>query len=147
MSIPTPPVSGVLSTPLDVAAHLALVQGPAFGAVASFIGQVRDHDPDVDGEVVALEYSAHPDAERVLAEIIDRVRSAADAPAGIKIAASHRIGHLEVGDLALVACVATAHRAEAFDVCRELVETIKRELPIWKRQLRADGTHNWVGIN
>jgi len=141
-------VSGIHSYPLDVEAHLSAVESPTFGAIASFIGRVRNHDPEVDGEVVALEYTAHPDAGRILAELIERCeRQAAAAGAEIRIAASHRIGRLEVGGVALVACVASAHRAAAFDACRDLVEQIKIELPIWKRQLRADGTHNWVGTN
>lgn len=140
-------VPGISETDLDVSAHLAAVEGSGFGAVATFIGRVRDHDPDVSGEVVSLDYSAHPDAERMLAEIIDGCRArACDKGTDVAIAASHRVGHLVVGDIAIVACVASAHRAAAFDVCRELVETIKAELPIWKRQWRADGAHNWVGL-
>nr|WP_246318695.1 molybdenum cofactor biosynthesis protein MoaE [Leifsonia psychrotolerans] len=132
---------------MDLAAHLAAVDSAAFGAVATFIGQVRDHDPDVVGEVVALDYSAHPDAPRILADIVDRVaRGSADAGHEVRIAASHRIGHLRVGDCALVVCVASAHRAAAFDTCRALVEAIKSDLPIWKRQSRADGAHTWVGL-
>ena len=67
-------------------------------------------------------------------------------PEVLGIAVSHRTGALAVGDLAIVACVATAHRALAFDVCRELVERVKAEVPIWKRQKLADGTHTWVGL-
>lgn len=131
------------ATDLDVPAHLAAVADPRAGAVATFVGQVRDHDPDVDGEVTALEYSAHPDAEAVLGRIATDL--AAD-PGVLGLAVTHRTGRLVVGDLAIVACVATAHRALAFDVCRELVERVKAEVPIWKRQLLADGTHTWVGL-
>lgn len=137
---------GVVSAePLDLSTHLAAVQSVRFGAVATFIGQVRDHDPDVDGDVVALHYTAHPDAEHVLTEIIARFIPGSDGQE-VSIAASHRIGELAVGDIALVACVASPHRAAAFDVCRDLVEAIKAELPIWKRQEAADGSHNWVGL-
>jgi molybdopterin synthase catalytic subunit len=111
--------------------------------VATFVGQVRDHDPEADGPVEVLEYSAHPDADTVLRAIVDEL--AAD-PEVLAIAVSHRTGQLEVGDLAVVACVATAHRARAFDVCRELVERVKAEVPIWKRQQLADGSHSWVGL-
>lgn len=141
-------MNGISEEPLDVAEHLAAVEENRFGAVATFIGRVRDHDPGVSGEVVSLDYTAHPDAERVLAEIIDGwVGRARDNGQEVAIAASHRVGHLAVGDIAIVACVASAHRAAAFDVCRGLVETIKADLPIWKRQWRADGSHNWVGID
>lgn len=126
---------------LDVVRHSLAVSGETNGAIASFTGIVRNHDPGAAGEVSQLDYSAHPDAAATLAEIASRL----DAP-GIEIAVSHRIGTLAVGDVAIVACVASAHRAEAFDVCRELVETVKRELPVWKRQHTVDGATNWVGI-
>jgi molybdopterin synthase catalytic subunit len=133
----------IVGTDLDVSAHLAAVADARAGAVAAFVGQVRDHDPDADGQVTALEYSAHPDAQAVLHRICTEL--AAD-PEVLGLAVSHRTGALVVGDLAIVACVATAHRALAFDVCRELVERVKTEVPIWKRQKLADGTHTWVGL-
>ena len=133
----------IVGTDLDVSAHLAAVADPRAGAVATFVGQVRDHDPDADGQVTSLEYSAHPDAESVLRRICTEL--AAD-PEVLGLAVAHRTGPLVVGDLAIVACVATAHRALAFDVCRELVERVKTEVPIWKRQKLADGTHTWVGL-
>lgn len=128
-------------SPLDVPRHQALVEVSWVGAVSCFIGTVRDHDPDAPGAVTALEYSAHPDAGRVLAELAGRLDRE-----GVLIAVSHRIGHVDVGGAAIVCAVATAHRAEAFEVCRELVETIKHELPVWKKQWHDDGTHDWVGL-
>src|SRR5690606_38393225 len=100
------------------------------GAVATFIGRVRDHDPAVTGEVVALEYSAHPDAPAVLARLADDARARGGV---LGVALGHRTGRLAVGEPALVAVVATAHRELAFDVCRALVEAVKAELPVWKR--------------
>ncbi|MBK5249495.1 MAG: molybdenum cofactor biosynthesis protein MoaE [Actinomycetales bacterium] len=132
----------VSSSPLDLAAHLAAVSTPATGAVASFVGTVRDHSPDADGTVVVLEYSAHPDVQRVLESLADRVAASHE---GVLLAVSHRVGTLAVGDLAIVACASSAHRAEAFDACRELVEVVKAELPMWKKQVLADGSHTWVG--
>jgi molybdopterin synthase catalytic subunit len=126
--------------PLDVAQHLAAVSGADSGAVVTFIGQVRDHDPSASGPVVGIEYSAHPDAEAVLAHLV------AALPADVRVAVSHRVGMLEVGDLALVACVASAHRDTAYAASRDLIEAIKRELPVWKRQLQADDTSTWVGL-
>jgi molybdenum cofactor synthesis domain-containing protein len=137
------PLARLVGTPLDVAAHLAAVASPRAGAVATFVGTVRDHDPEAAGEVVALEYSSHPDAPAVLASIAENL---AGREGVLGLAVSHRVGHLGVGDLAIVACVATAHRELAFDVCRELVERVKAELPVWKRQLLADGSHTWVGL-
>ena len=130
----------VTDEPLDVAHHLAAVSGPEFGAVVTFIGQVRDHDPNASGPVAGIEYSAHPDAEAVLARLV------AALPSDVRATVSHRIGSLVVGDLALVACVASAHRDRAYAVSRDLIEAIKHELPIWKRQLQADGAADWVGL-
>lgn len=135
-------LTAVAATPLDVAAHLAAVQHPAAGAVATFVGQVRDHDPAVTGAVTGLEYSSHPDAPAILQRIADAYASR-DGVLGVAV--SHRVGLLEVGGLALVAAVATAHRALAFEVCSALVEQVKAELPVWKREVLADGSHVWVG--
>lgn len=132
----------ISSDPLDVVAHLDAVDDPSAGAVSTFIGRVRDHDPDVSGTVTLLEYEAHPDAEAVLHDIALRV--AGDRP--VHVAVSHRVGALRVGDLAVVVAVASAHRAEALDVCRELIETVKTDLPIWKRQTDDSGTASWKGI-
>lgn len=134
--------TAVSDSPLDVAAHVARAGCAAAGAVATFVGQVRDHDPDVTGEVVGIEYSAHPDAPAVLERVA--ARWAADREV-LGVAVSHRVGHLSVGDPAIVAAVATAHRRRAFEVCAELVEQVKAELPVWKRELLADGSHVWVG--
>jgi molybdopterin synthase catalytic subunit len=135
--------TGVGPAELDVTAHLAAAQDPAAGAVACFVGQVRDHDPAVDGEVVGLEYSAHPDAAATLERL---AREAAADPDVLGIAVSHRTGTLAVGEAALVAVVSAAHRQRAFDVCRELVESVKAEVPVWKRELLRDGRHVWVGL-
>lgn len=135
-------IAQISEQPLDVTAHLAAVDDPSAGAVASFIGTVRDHDPDAATAVVALEYSAHPDAEKTLREIA--LRAMAGRPA--IVAVSHRIGRLTVGEAAVVIAVATPHRAESFEICREVIEDIKRSLPVWKRQVEADGSTAWKGL-
>lgn len=129
--------------PLNVGAHLAAAGDPRAGAVATFIGLVRNHDPSVAGEVVALEYSAHPDAEDVLTDLATAAAVSADV---LAVAISHRVGLVRVGEPAVVVVVATAHRARAFEVCRELVESVKATLPVWKREVLADGSHVWVGL-
>jgi molybdopterin synthase catalytic subunit len=134
-------LAAISSQPLDPAAVDRAVAGPEYGAVVLFTGVVRNHD---DGRPVsALEYSAHPDAERFLRACCADV--AADT--GLPVAAVHRVGALTVGDLAIVVAVASAHRAEAFATCARLVDRIKHEVPIWKRQLFADGLSEWVGAN
>lgn len=132
----------ITESPLDVQEHLAAVDDSTAGAIATFIGQVRDHDPDVAGVVEFLEYEAHPDAEQMLRDIA--LRLIGDHP--VRVAVSHRIGKLDVGDLAVVVAVSSPHRALAFDVCREVIETIKLELPIWKRQVDAAGEGSWKGL-
>lgn len=129
--------------PLSVTDHLEAVADPRAGAVATFVGQVRDHDPGVVGDVVGLEYSAHPEAGDVLHRLVAEV-AAADEVLGVAV--SHRVGRLAVGEVAIVAAVATAHRGPAFAVCSALVERVKAELPVWKRELLADGSHVWVGL-
>lgn len=134
--------TAISNSPLDLTAHLAAVSTSATGAVATFVGQVRDHSPDADGTVVRLEYSAHPDAAEALAAIATEV---ADAHDGVRVAVSHRVGVLDIGDVAIVACAGSAHRDLAFTVCREVVEQVKARLPVWKKQVLADGSHTWVG--
>jgi len=130
----------ISAEPLDPAAVDAAVAGPEHGAVVVFTGVVRDHD---GGRTVsALEYQAHPDAERFLQQCCEDV----SARTGLPVAAVHRVGQLTIGDLALVAAVAAPHRAEAFAACAELVERIKAEVPIWKRQRFATGVSEWVGL-
>lgn len=135
-------IAAVTSAPLDLATHLTAVDDPAMGAETSFVGRVRDHDPDAAGAVVALEYTAHPDAEAELRRLV----ASAVGDGGALVAVSHRIGRLEVGDAAVVIAVSAAHRGEAFRVCRAVIEAIKAELPVWKRQVEADGTTAWKGL-
>jgi molybdopterin synthase catalytic subunit len=125
--------------PLDVPAHEAAVADSRAGATVVFCGVVREHDHD--RRVVELEYQGHPSAAAVLAEV---AADSAAEPAVLALAVSHRIGTLAVGDVALVAAVSTAHRGDAFAVCGRLVDEVKRRLPIWKRQVFADGTDEWV---
>ncbi|WP_250447126.1 molybdenum cofactor biosynthesis protein MoaE [Actinotalea sp. C106] len=129
--------------PLDLAAHVSAVQDPRAGAVSTFLGQVRDHDPAVQGEVTALEYSAHPDAGAVLQELAEQVAQRHEV---LGIAVSHRTGLLTVGEPAVVVAVSAAHRAPALDGCAELIEVVKAELPVWKREVLRDGSHLWVGL-
>lgn len=131
---------------LDLAAHVALVSDPRCGAVVTFTGVVRNHAPDADGEVTTLDYSHHPSAAAELARIAQDVLDAHPDEQTVRMAVTHRVGRLQVGDLAVVAAVATPHRQAAFAVGEELIEAVKHRLPVWKRQQTASGTGNWVGI-
>ncbi|MDN4478436.1 molybdenum cofactor biosynthesis protein MoaE [Demequina sp. SYSU T00039] len=137
-----PALAAVTASSLSLDAHVAAVSSPRHGAVATFVGMVRDHDPSVVGEVTHLEYSAHPDAEAVLARIVAEVEDAY----GAVLAVTHRVGLLGVGDVAIVGAAGAGHRAQAFEACREAVERVKAEVPIWKREILADGSHTWVGL-
>ena len=129
----------VTSEPLDVLAHDRAVDLPAAGAHVVFCGVVRDVDHA--RTVVELEYEAHPSAEAVLRGIAEEFAALPDV---LALAVSHRAGDLAIGDVALVAAVATRHRREAFEICARLVDEVKHRLPVWKRQVFEDGTDEWV---
>lgn len=124
---------------LSIARHESAVEHSRAGGRVVFCGVVREVDHG--RYVVQLEYEAHPAAEAVLGEIAAEFASEPDV---LALAVSHRVGHLAIGDVALVAAVATEHRAAAFDVCARFVDEVKARLPIWKRQVFADGTDEWV---
>ena len=130
--------TGITEDPLDAA---ALINSARRGAVASFIGAVRNHD---GGESVdAIEYSSHPSSPQILREIVSEMR---DRPGVHCIVAWHRVGRLEIGDDAMVVAVAAEHRAQAFRAVETIVEDVKAKLPIWKKQELSDGSHNWSGL-
>jgi molybdopterin synthase catalytic subunit len=133
--------AAVTDQPISLAEHEDLVSHQSAGAIVGFVGMIRDHD---GGRGVSrLEYSAHPSAAQVLADVVAEV---AEASSGVRaVAASHRIGVLKIGDAALVAAVAADHRQAAFATCAQLVDTIKARLPVWKHQFFDDGTEEWVG--
>lgn len=126
--------------PLDQALADSFVMTSENGALVTFQGVVRDHDDD--RLVTALDYQAHPDAERFLLECCTEIA----AGTGLRVAAMHRVGPLAIGDVALIASVAAPHRAEAFAACAELVERIKAQVPIWKRQHFSEGKSEWVAL-
>jgi molybdopterin synthase catalytic subunit len=127
------------ATPIDLATLLAGLESPAHGGVASFLGQVRDHQ---DGRVVSrLEYAAYgPMAE----EECTRIVAEAEARWPVRVALAHRVGMLEIGDIAVAVAAAGAHRDEAFAACRCVIEEVKRRVPIWKKEFYQDGAVQWV---
>jgi molybdopterin synthase catalytic subunit len=127
-------------TPIDVAEVLAAVEDPAAGGVVSFTGLVRDHDGGRG--VRELEYVAHPDAVTALQAVAEAI--AAELPVH-GLAAVHRTGLLAVGDVAVVVAASAAHRGQAFEAARRLIDDLKAQVPVWKRQVFADGTSEWVG--
>ncbi len=133
--------AAITDGPILLAEHEELVSHQAAGAVVGFAGVIRDHDGG--RQVMRLEYSAHPSAADVIAEIVTEV--AAQSRGVRAVAATHRVGALQVGEPALVVAVAGDHRHAAFDTCARLVDAIKAQLPVWKHQFFADGTDEWVG--
>lgn len=131
---------GLRETPLDVAEVLTALDDARSGGLNVFVGRVRDHDHGRG--VRGLEYSAHPTALDALRRVCTEVAERYDVSA---VAAVHRVGRLEIGDIAVVVATASAHRGTAFDASRALIDTLKAEVPIWKHQRFADGTEEWVG--
>lgn len=127
--------------PIDIASLSTSLHDPAAGAVVTFDGRVRDHN---DGHAVAhLDYQAYPalalaTGQRILSEEIQRHDL-------LKAIAVHRTGPLAIGESAVWVGVAAAHRGAAFDAARAIMERLKYELPVWKKETYADGTIEWVG--
>lgn len=130
----------ITDRPIDRAAAEAFVSTAQDGALVVFEGVVRNHDHGAS--VHALDYEAHPEAQRFLADVCAEIAE----ESGLRVAAIHRVGALTIGDVALVAAVAAPHRADAFAVCGRLVDLVKERTPIWKRQHLAEGTTEWVGL-
>jgi molybdopterin synthase catalytic subunit/molybdopterin converting factor small subunit len=139
-----PPVSGgacrIVAGPLDLGAAVAEVEDERAGAIASFVGTVRRHSRG--REVVHLEYEAYeemaePMLERLAAELTTRHGLCA-------VAIHHRVGRVEIGEASVVIAVSAAHRAAALDACREAIDTLKETIPLWKKEVYADG-EEWIG--
>ena len=130
----------LISEPLDLARLVERVQAPSRGGIACFLGTVRDHHSG--RAVVRLEYSAYG----AMAEAeCERIVGEAEARWACAVALRHRVGTLAVGEAAVAVAVAAAHREEAFAACRFVIEEVKRRVPIWKREVFADGSVEWVG--
>ena len=132
--------AAVSETPIDQGTAWDAVESDHTGAVVTFGGIVRNHDGG--REVLKLSYSAHPTANARMGELVAEVAS---RHPGTRLWAAHRVGDLQIGDAALIAAAAAAHRGQAFDACRDLVETVKAHVPVWKEQFFADGEVQWVG--
>ena len=125
---------------IDVDALQRRLQSDRAGAYAAFQGWVRNHNDGRDVE--SLEYEAYgpiaaSEGERVLAEAMRRFNL-------LKVAAAHRVGHLQIGDCAVWVGVSAAHRGAAFDGCRYVIDELKSRLPIWKKEHYADGDSGWI---
>lgn len=136
-----PPARALLGhAPLDPARAIAAVAHAGAGGIATFIGNVRGES---HGKAIAhLEYTAY---EGMALRVMAAIGAAIEAEiAGARVAIHHRLGRLEIGESAVVIAASAPHRAEAFDACRRAIEALKREVPIWKRELATDG-ESWYG--
>lgn len=131
-------VADVTDHDVDGPALLASVSDDRAGAVVTFAGIVRNHDHGV--AVTGIEYVGHPSATEVMREVVAEFVELEGVHA---IAAQHRVGTLGIGGVALYVAVAASHRRQAFECAEAIVERVKESLPIWKKQLLADGTHEW----
>lgn len=133
-------MSRIRSAPLDLAEVVAEVAHPDAGGIATFVGVVRRRN--AGKEITRLEYEAYDTmAERELEAILAELAAEID---GVRVAALHRTGVLEIGDVAVVCAASAPHRDEAFAACRLLIDRIKARVPIWKRE-HATGGAEWLG--
>lgn len=140
MSTGTVVTTGVIESSISTQELEPQVLTETCGAVVSFSGVIRDHD---EGRVVArLHYESHPLASTQIAEVAADI--AARHPA-VRLSVVHRVGDLEIGDVALAAVVASAHRKDSFLACCELIDEVKARVAIWKHQHFSDGSDEWVG--
>lgn len=139
-----PPVSGgaflLSGEPLDVARVVAEAESADAGAVASFVGTVRRTSRG--REVVRLEYEAFPEmAEPMLTRLADELK---EKHGLCEVAIHHRVGAVDIGEASVVIAVSAPHRAAALDACREAIDTLKETIPLWKKEIYADG-EQWIG--
>ncbi|MBC7592610.1 MAG: molybdenum cofactor biosynthesis protein MoaE [Kineosporiaceae bacterium] len=130
----------IRDTPLSLDELYAAVTDERAGGIALFVGTVRNVD---EGKTVdALGYSSHPTARIQLQAVADRIAAECDI---VALAAVHRVGELEIGDIAVIVAVSAEHRAQAFEACRRLIDELKTDVPVWKHQTFAGGDAVWVG--
>ncbi len=130
----------VQAQPISVDEALASVVDPAAGGTCVFVGTVRDHS--AAGDVTGLEYEAWDELALQRLEAI--ASDASDAWPLCAVTVLHRTGSLRVGETSVVVAVSAAHRAEAFDACRQVIERLKQDVPIWKKEGLVSGDAHWV---
>lgn len=126
--------------PIDTNQLIGEVSSPRCGAIALFLGTVRDHSDDKDG-VTHLEYEAYDEVvEQKIAEIVSEARERWDLE---QVVAVHRVGSLSVGEASVAVAVGSGHRAEAFAAARYVIDELKARVPIWKKEHWPGGAE-WV---
>ncbi len=132
-------MSKLISQSIDARAVIQNVERPAAGAILTFAGTVRNHH--LGREVTGIEYHAY---EEMAVKKLNHIEAAArEKWPGIEIEIVHRIGFLEIGEASVLIAVGTAHRKEGFEALRYAIDTIKEDVPIWKKEIYTDG-HAWI---
>lgn len=130
----------ITDKPIDCMDFFSFTPNPSCGAVSSFMGIVRNHDHG--RAVLKLRYECYrPMANKMIQALIEEAKAKWN-PAQIRVL--HRVGTLEIGEAAVAIAVEAAHRAEAFSSCSYLIESIKKRVPIWKKEIFQDGSSEWV---
>lgn len=129
----------VTANPILLETFTRDVQSDTCGAIVTFCGVVRDNDHGK--KVVSLKYEIHPSAQDILTQVVRKVSNRHDV---VKVAVAHRYGDIPIGEAAFIVAVSAVHRVAAFEACSELVDEVKAQIPIWKYQVFADGTDEWV---
>ena len=129
--------------PIELETLIADVARPEHGAICTFVGTTRETSPGDARPVVALEYEAYeamavPELQRIAEEVHERF-------AALGVAMVHRVGRVALGEPSVCIVVAAPHRGAAFDACRYAIDELKRRVPIWKREVYADGEAAWIG--
>jgi molybdopterin synthase catalytic subunit len=133
----------LFSERLPVEKAMAFVADPAAGGIATFAGTTRGEKSKDEKQLVALDYEAYePMAKQQFADLAKRAREQWPI---LKLAILHRVGRVLVAEPSVVIAVSTPHRAEAFEACRWLIDTLKTEATIWKKEVFGDGSATWVG--
>jgi molybdopterin synthase catalytic subunit len=133
------PLIQITREPLDRNTLIASVNHPSVGGIAVFEGVVRDHARGK--QIRYLEYDVYP--EMAMQQIRTIVAEAQQRWSAEHIAVAHRIGRLEIGEASVLVVVAAPHRAEAFEACRYIIDTLKTTVPIWKKEVATNG-EEWV---
>jgi molybdopterin synthase catalytic subunit len=130
----------ITAEPIDYVAVTDLVRSPLAGAVCTFLGTVREFTGD--RRTVALAYESYPEmALKKMAELEEEARRRWPV---IELALVHRVGNLELGEVSVAVAVSCPHRHESFEACRWLIVSLKQVVPIWKKEIWADGNEEWV---
>ncbi|HEX8911887.1 MAG TPA: molybdenum cofactor biosynthesis protein MoaE [Humisphaera sp.] len=128
--------------PLDAAAAVRFVTDPAAGGIDLFLGTTRAERNAAGHDLLALDYEAY--ADMAVARLKQLAAEARKRWPIVKLAVLHRTGRVPVGEASVAVAVASPHRAEAFEACRFLIDELKKDVPIWKQEVWAEGPATWV---